>query len=181
MLSSSCRDLLVAALPSSCGDRIFVSVLSRTPNVSFPRECGLREVLGNIADNLKKRGWSYGYVSTVDCQGRGSGELDVSQVRADAGPPRKSVALRSAFPKTLRGKAAVNPRSFVRFNHRVTAFDSRRRTEWCTQRFPFNRKSEPHLSESMRGSAHNRLPDLSLGTQAQRRALQKLSSPNGAV
>jgi len=23
-----------------------------------------------IADNLKKRGWSLGYISTVDCQGR---------------------------------------------------------------------------------------------------------------
>jgi len=23
-----------------------------------------------IADNLKKRGWSYGYVSVLDCEGR---------------------------------------------------------------------------------------------------------------
>jgi hypothetical protein len=26
-----------------------------------------------IADNLKKRGWSYGYVSAIDSQGRQSG------------------------------------------------------------------------------------------------------------
>jgi hypothetical protein len=34
---------------------------------------------------------------------------------------------------------------------------------------------------SRRGSAHNRLPDPSLETQARRRVLQKLSSPSGAV
>jgi len=38
-----------------------------------------------------------------------------------------------------------------------------------------------HLSGSRRGSARNRLPDPSLGTQAQRRDIQKLSSPVGAV
>jgi hypothetical protein len=30
----------------------------------------VREVLGIIADNLKKAGWSYGYVSALDSEGR---------------------------------------------------------------------------------------------------------------
>ncbi len=31
-----------------------------------------------VADNLKKRGWTYGYVSTVDSQGRN--DLDCRRV-----------------------------------------------------------------------------------------------------
>jgi hypothetical protein len=39
-------------------------------------------------------------------------------------------------------------RVLVRFDYGVTAFDLRRRTESRARRFPLNRKSQPHLSES---------------------------------
>jgi hypothetical protein len=44
-----------------------------------------------------------------------------------------------------------------------------------------NSPSGDHQSESTRGSLHSQSPALDLRTQTQRRELQKLSSPNGAV
>jgi hypothetical protein len=46
---------------------------------------------------------------------------------------------------------------------------------------PLNPKREFRLSGNKRDSVRNQLPDLSLGTQARRRELQKLSNPTGAV
>jgi hypothetical protein len=63
---------------------------------------------------------------------------------------------RKAF-KPCKRTGTVRKRRLVRksharaWDHGITAFESRRRTEWRTQRFPLNRKSELRLSGSRRG------------------------------
>jgi hypothetical protein len=63
----------------------------------------------------------------------------------------------------------------------ITAFDSCGRTESWIQHSRSHLEAKFRLTGSTHDPARNRLPDLSLGIQAQRRELQKLSSPTGAV
>jgi len=53
--------------PSS---RPFIIILSLPHGEQKRQDAAPREVLGNLADNLKKAGWSYGCVSAVDREGR---------------------------------------------------------------------------------------------------------------
>jgi hypothetical protein len=46
-----------------------VTRLARDSKIRSPH-LGAREVLGIIADNLSKAGWSWGYVSAIDSSGR---------------------------------------------------------------------------------------------------------------
>jgi len=55
-----------------------------------------------VADNLKKRGWTYGYVSTVDSQGRTI--WIVAAYRGARRPKCKSGASNASLPEALAAR-----------------------------------------------------------------------------
>ena len=58
-----------------------------------------------VADNLKKRGWTYGYVSTVDSQGRTI--WIVAAYRGARRPKCKSGAFNASLPEALAARSSI--------------------------------------------------------------------------
>src|SRR5436190_23091031 len=91
-----------------------------------------REILANIADNLKEVGWSWGCVSTVDCSGR---TIWIADAHRDDG---------QQFVGTARTTHVYDLIANQLHSQRVHFFHSRRVLETTlTNKIPTNQRSKP--------------------------------------